>query len=415
MRSPQIAVPLLALVMGCLLYSVGTLADGHRGMSLIALVLVWCGSLIFGRQHLDTLPIRSILIAGIALRWFGFATEPFTSHDGLRYLADGAALLQGFNPLDIAYRDLPLEFRNAWPIFIEHQAYTTIYPPIALSVFAAAAAAGPIYAWWAWKAAGTMTSCLLMWFLSTALHKNPRLKATFFWVALHPLMVIETTVMPHIDLYVLLPVLYWTYASPNISERTTAWVLGLGALVKPTLLLGSLAWLPKLYERKWAGPLILGGISFGVGSALYLGGVQEPLGRDFGTFLSGWHFGSLLDTAVFWSARPSPLPLRLCVFLLGSTWILWRSRGGHPFHKVFGDLLIFALMCSPVVFPWYLIILAGWLIHRENLIVLWWSSSLLTYEVLDPFDIDTTWAPSPWPNAVTLIILMVWALSRRPT
>ena len=72
-------------------------------------------------------------------------------------------------------------------------------------------------------------------------------------------------------------------------------------------------------------------------------------------------------------------------------------------------------MCSPVVFPWYLIILAGWLIHRENLIVLWWSSSLLTYEVLDPFDIDTTWAPSPWPNAVTLIILMGWALSRRPT
>ena len=142
-------------------------------------------------------------------------------------------------------------------------------------------------------------------------------------------------------------------------------------------------------------------------------GIQAPLGADFGTFLKGWHFGSLLDTVIFWDDRPTPGAIRITLFLLLSAlWINHQPKQEPLFYR-FGDALCIALACSPVVFPWYLLILTPWIVRREFPIVGWWSASLLTYEVLDLFDLDTTWSPSSWPNQVTVIILILWALSRR--
>ena len=405
--------PLVAVVLGYSLYHVGSLDDGLRGKSLIGLCLIWCCVLIAIRYRLHTRHLSWIVGAGFILRGFGFMTEPFTSHDGLRYLADGAALLGGLNPLDTPYIQHPEGFRDLWPIFYEHRQYTTIYPPLALGLFAAAASTGPLFAWWSWKALSVLTSSGLLILLQRMAYKDRALEPLFFWFALHPLVIIETTAAPHIDLFVLIPLLLWLRQRDAQPTLIGSGLLACAALIKPTILLGGLAYLGELSKRYLRAGFVLGITLVLVAVTLRIIGVASPLGADFGTFLAGWQFGSLLDCLIPWQQGPLSGPLRLSIFgiLSGLTLIAKRRKG--TFFKDYGDLLLIALACSPMVFPWYLLLLTPWIKTREAPIVIWWSTSIFTYEVLDSFDLDTTWSPSSWPNQLTVIILILWALSRR--
>ena len=408
--------PLLALgalTLGGLLLLISNLEDGLRGQAFIGLISLWCTILLLVRKRLETLDLRWLFAAGLILRCLGFISVPFTSHDGLRYLADGAAVLNGLNPLDVAYLEHPSAFRESWPIFYEHQNYSSIYPPIALALFGAAASTGSLYAWWSWKVLALITSSLILLSLTKMSRNDIQLKVMTFWFALHPIVIVETTLAPHIDLFALVPLLAWFKYRANPPTAFNGFMLGVAALIKPTVLLGGLAFLRHISRRSlWAGAvvgLVLGG-SF---LTLRIMGVEYPLGADFGTFLKGWHFGSLLDTVAFWTTQPLTAWIRIPVLLCLSALLIHRKRAKPSFFGDYGDLLIVALACSPVVFPWYLLILTLWIGEREVPIVAWWSTSLLTYEVLDSFDLDTTWSPSSWPNQFTVIILMLWALSRR--
>ena len=406
-------IPLSALFAGGALVHISTLNDGVRGKALMSLAVLWCLVLVVLRTKLSKIELKWILLAGVTLRVCGFFAEPFTSHDGLRYLADGAALLQGLNPLDIPYIEQPLQFQESWPVFYEHRPYTSIYPPLALALFAAAASTGVLYAWWTWKALSLVTSVVITIELGRLCQINTVIRPIFFWFALHPLLIIETTVAPHIDLFVLVPLLFWLkYRARGLSSQTMFW-LGLASLIKPTILLGGLAFLKQLSKRSLAAVALLMSL-IGVSIlTLRIMSVEAPWGADFGTFLKGWHFGSLLDSLLFWNAEPLAAVQRISILLCLSGIYFWLRRGRASFFGDYGDLLFLSLACSPVVFPWYLIILTIWIGKREVPIIVWWSTSLLTYEVLDSFDLDTTWSPSSWPNQFTVIILILWALSRR--
>ena len=411
--SLQHFLPLVSLTLGGLLLKVSALEDGSRGRALLALALVWCILLLGFRTKLHTIDLRWVLGAGLLLRCFGFVSEPFTSHDGLRYLADGAAILHGLNPLDVAYVEHPATFKENWPVFYEHQNYTSIYPPIALALFTGAASTGSLYAWWTWKALCLLTSALILVVLTRMSRSDIELRVITFWVALHPMVIVETTLAPHIDLFVLIPLLFWLKYRTGGPTVLLGAVLGFAALIKPTILLGGLAFLRKLSQRSLQAGAVIGlilGTSF---LTLRIMGVASPLGADFGTFLKGWHFGSLLDSVAFWSTQPLPATTRIPFLLCLSALLISLKREKSSFFRDYGDLLFLSLACSPVVFPWYLLILTIWIAEREVPIVAWWSMSLLTYEVLDSFDLDTTWSPSSWPNQFTVIILMLWALSRR--
>jgi len=406
-------IPLSALVAGGALVHISTLHDGVRGKALLSLVVLWCLVLLLLRTKLSKIELTWILLAGVTLRVCGFFAEPFTSHDGLRYLADGAALLQGLNPLDIPYIDQPLQFQETWPIFYEHRPYTSIYPPLALALFAAAASTGVVYAWWTWKVMALLTSLFIAVRLMKLCQTETHFRPMFFWFALHPIVIVETTVAPHIDLFVLVPLLFWLKHRASEPRSLTMFWLGLASLIKPTILLGGLAILKQLSKRSLGAVALLVSL-IGVSIlTLRIMSVEAPWGADFGTFLRGWHFGSLLDSLVFWTAEPIAAVQRIAILLCLSGLYFWIRRSRGSFFGDYGDLLFLSLACSPVVFPWYLIILTIWIGHREVPIVAWWSTSLLTYEVLDSFDLDTTWSPSSWPNQFTVIILILWALSRR--
>ena len=108
-----------SVLLGLGLHWVNNQPNGERGLSLVILSVVWCAGLFFLRTRLRKLDLSTIALAACILRLFGLWTEPFTSHDGLRYLADGAALLEGLNPLDTPYIEQPLEFRMV--VFYKHQ------------------------------------------------------------------------------------------------------------------------------------------------------------------------------------------------------------------------------------------------------------------------------------------------------
>ena len=86
-----------SVLLGLGLLWVNNQPDGERGLYLVILCLAWCAGLFILRTRLRQINLSTIALAACILRFFGLWTEPFTSHDGLRYLADGAALLEGLN------------------------------------------------------------------------------------------------------------------------------------------------------------------------------------------------------------------------------------------------------------------------------------------------------------------------------
>ena len=294
---------LSALIAGGALVHISTLNDGVRGKTFMALAVLWCLVLILLRAKLNKVELKWILLSGVILRVCGFFAEPFTSHDGLRYLADGAALLQGLNPLDIPYMNQPPQFQENWPIFYEHRPYTSIYPPLALGLFAATASTGALYAWWTWKALSLVISLVITIELGKLCRNDTAILPIFYWFTLHPMVIVETTVAPHIDLFVLVPLLLWLKYRARHPSPQVMFLLGLASLIKPTALLGGLAFLRRLSQRSLIAMSLLAALIGMSILTLRIMSVESPWGADFGTFLKGWHFGSLLDSLIFLEAR----------------------------------------------------------------------------------------------------------------
>ena len=65
-----------------------------------------------------------------------------------------------------------------------------------------------------------------------------------------------------------------------------------------------------------------------------------------------------------------------------------------------------AFFVSPVLFPWYLVVLLPLLSVAPSAILIGWLSIVpFTYEVIDAFDSSGVWAPSEWPMWATVITL----------
>ena len=133
-----------------------------------------------------------------------------------------------------------------WPIFTEHQPYTSIYPPIALGLFAAAAATGPLYAWWTWKVLGFLTSMVIVYIFFDKSESDPAplYSGLLFTIDDHR----DYSRATHRRL-VIVPLLIWLFRRNETPSAQTALVLGVGALIKPTILLGGLSWIRSISRR----------------------------------------------------------------------------------------------------------------------------------------------------------------------
>jgi len=235
-------------------------------------------------------PRAALLMALLICLCLGFI-QPYTSNDAERYLWDGAVFLSGFDPYVTAPNDPHVAaLRDIWPTPEEHAKYPTLYPPGGLSLFAFCALAGPTYGIWVWKLLTTLAVMAVL-VLSFRLLILRRLEHNFYLIALSPLLLFETQIGAHLDVFSLLGIVGALLCLEKDKILLAGLIIGLSATIKflPAVIVG-----PYLFYLRPKRALILFLSAAGTWLSLYgfmffLG--YQPLGL-LPTFFEKWRGGA---------------------------------------------------------------------------------------------------------------------------
>lgn len=332
-----------------------------------------------------------ILTVALLLRLLALPLPPSLSNDVHRYVWDGRVALAGENPYRLAPDDPALAglregaAGSAWAR-LDHRDVPTVYPPLALGLFAlAAATATPVFALKALLAAADLGGCAAL--LALAARRGiPRERTV--WYAWSPLAVIETAGMGHVDA---LGVAAAVAALLLVVARRPAWA-GLAAAAGVSAKLAPLLALP-LWARRSGRPLLLLAVAASVvvvalGPLVWAtGGVPQGLTTyavswefDGPLYEPGWRLldragaagalKTLLDRLKEWTgehdlwnrfypyAYPQLLAKAALALLLGAA-VLRSLRDPRPIAGT-GALFGTALLASATVYPWYLLWVLPW-------------------------------------------------------
>jgi hypothetical protein len=319
----------------------------------------------------------------------------FTTTDVQRYLWDGFVALAGLDPYRVTPDVAVAQIAAIWPQPVSSASYVTIYPPGALALYTFCANFGSKFAFLVWKllvtGASTVTLLLVWKFL-----RSRRSERYLPLVAFSPLLLLESGVGAHVDVFSGLCV-----AASLLALERNAWVtsgafLGVGGIIK---------FLPLAAVMPIAFPLVsVGGkkalkfmmaalivVILGYGAALIFG--LHPLGSLI-VFFQKWRFGAPLYslTSFFFPRGLS----RLFAFL--AALILFVIAYDKARAARVGWLLALPLLVSPVVFPWYLTpVVVAAAAYPSPFMILWATTMPLTYEVIDRFDSTGVWRTAAWP------------------
>ena len=404
-----------ALFVGVLLtliasYGIPPLFTSHIGTATIGVHLLLTAWMLWfwqaDRGTQGAAQVRRLLLLGVLARLVLLGVPAFTTHDVERYLWDGAVALQGFDPYVITPNDdVVSELRNRFPTPEEHAAYPTLYPPLALAIYTLCALAGPVWGVWLWKLLITLTSIATLFVVNAILrHRNQQRHLAL--IALSPLMLLEVGIGAHVDALSALALSSALWAYQRTRWLAVGVAIGLGACIKllPIAALGPILIATPL--SRWPKIIIgsTGCVALIYGAALALS--MRPVG-NLGVFFDKWRNGSPIN-ALLESALPQfehtllTLPAAL---VLGCV-ALYRSR--QDLHAGLLMMLATPLLLSPVVFPWYLLILLPLVaIRPSTFLIVWLTTVPLAYEVLDRFELTGEWSPANWP---LVIIALGWLI-----
>ncbi len=358
--------------------------------------------------------VRLLLIIAILVRVILIPIEPYTSNDVDRYLFDGKIALSGYDPYQTNHNALEFEELKAqWSPPEEHTQYSTLYPPLSLALFSLAAVAGPEKAYLVWKLMVGLAGILTVFILALMLKKMGRLRHLSL-VGLSPLLILETGIGGHVDAISTLIVSFALYFFYLKRLLLTGVFIALGVLIKilPLMLMVPLFFgLKKLTEGfRLVGAFVIT-VVLGYGITFVIGLV--PVG-SISIFFEKWRFGSpLFSLLELFLEGQLLLWAVLITFLGGGIALAYRSWKQSFDMYVDNPLLPWSialvLLISPVVFPWYLMVLVPLLAIAPRPFILTWICCVpLTYEVLGGFVSRGLWQPSVWP---LIIIAVGWGVS----
>lgn len=347
--------------------------------ALIFAGLIWM-LLIPTFKRLSNLPrtiFFTLIIIGVLFRVIFTGSTPIYEDDWNRYLWDGATTVQGINPYEYApdetyqfREDAPEEVKELRLLAQENDDFTTrinnphlttIYPPMAMSVFTLAAFIKPF-------SLDTLRLLYLgvelgaLWLLFKTLSAYGREP---FWVLLYwlnPMLVYSVYNAGHMDI-ILVPFLI---AALYLVKKRPLWAsfaLGLAAAVKIwPLILG-----PVLLRehRKSLAFYIGGGVIMGVLALLLLTPMLVSLGENSGlqAYTSGWQrssflFGYLESGLAATSENAGRLARILVAALITmlALWLAFRNTNDEthlPAYLMVIPLCLYLL--SPTGYPWYIL------------------------------------------------------------
>lgn len=356
----------------------------------------------------------TLIAVAVLLRLALIPVDSYTSNDTARYLFDGKLAIEGFDPYRIAHDEPQLaELKEQWAPPAEHTQYVTLYPPLALALFSISASFGVEHAELAWKLIVTLFSVLTLLLGAQILnYLNKRYYLPL--LALSPLLILESGVGAHLDTISAFSVLLvvWAYLQKRMLFAGLFIAIGTAIKLLPFGLLGPLVLL-LLFRREYVSVLkVLLSTSVALitiyGVSFILG--LKPIG-SIGIFFQKWRFGSPLFDFLEHSFSGQLLLVILATLLvfgiLAISIFLLLSKQSHESKLLisFQCILALPLLISPVVFPWYLMVLAVIAAIRPSAWLLSWILlAPLTYEVLNQFLCCNIWNPAAWPLVIIALI-----------
>jgi len=343
--------------------------------------------------------LLSILTLALLFRCILLPSIPSLSDDIYRYVWEGRVVSEGLNPFALAPDSPALaQLRDAtiFPL-ISRPNLTTIYPPLAQFIFAAASVVN--YSVYSMKAAFIIfdlaTIGLLLLTLNT-LSMNPLRVALY---AINPLVIVEFAGSGHLDSAGICFMMLALYLCLKRQSLCSAAVFALSFLVKlfPLLLLPAI-----IRTRKAAAALIF----FCVSAIAFLPFLNAGQGlfHSLGIYAKDWMFNSALHTLLLKVVQDNQLARRIAafIFIAIASCIYYRffkqldREEPISTHHACFQLLGAFLLCMPVVHPWYVCWIVPFLAISPNRAWLFLSGAVFwSYWILRGFAATGQWLESP--------------------
>jgi alpha-1,6-mannosyltransferase len=317
---------------------------------------------------------RRVVIGGLVLAaiWQSefLRISPGIDDDIHRYVWDGRLQRLGHNPYLVIPSDPAVQaLHTAETRNLNNPNLPSPYPPGAQLFFRAVTAIHESV--FALKVAFLICNLLIVLLLLDTLRRSDKgahLVLVFAW---NPLLAIEVAGSGHIDIVGALLVLASAAALTRRWRATAALALGFAVAIKflPLVLL------PLYWKRVRIRDAVLAVMVVGLLYVPFLDHGRIPVG-SLGTYVQSFRFNGPVFASLDQVLPPLLLAaLAVVVGLLTATWL----RGAEPewTPQLFAWPMAAALLCAPVIFPWYLLWLLPFLGSASTLLIVVWTVSII--------------------------------------
>ncbi|MFK7969728.1 MAG: hypothetical protein AB8F95_05140 [Bacteroidia bacterium] len=364
-------------------------------LGIFSCLFIWHG-LIYTK--LPKIPLKWIILAGLAYRILAVPPTPSLSDDYFRFLWDGQLLIHGENPFSRLPEDIkPTEYaalglQQGLYTGLNSPSYFTIYPPVNQGFFALAAAIGGDNiprGLWVLKLAILLAEILSFWFLYKLLcaWKKPT-----WWLglyALNPLVIVELTGNIHFESWMICGILGSLYFLQKHKIIISAVFCGIAIASKLLPIMFFPLLIPVLGWRK---SIIYGAVASLVGFVGFLA-LPHPeavfnILESVGLYFENFEFNSSIYQWLKWAGIPhkllgKTLPLLVILSILYMTWRS-KDKGLNILARNMLIALSLYFICARIVHPWYITTLVALTSLTQLRYPLIWTSLLpityLTYE-----------------------------------
>ena len=329
------AVVLLLLATG---YAAAAASD-ERGAAALAFLAMFAPAALVIRwswRRDDARAVFALVAFALLLRVpFAFA-PPRWSNDAYRYVWDGRLALRGVDPRGIVPLDPSLAPDRAAPLwpYIDLRTIPTVYPPLAIGLFEAAAAIdgdGLRGAKIVMIAGDLLAVAALFWALRR--RRLPRGRMAIY--ALHPLVLVSFAGDAHVEAFAIAGVV-WALAGPR-AMRIVGLAVGILTKLYPVVLLPLIARLDGRAVALAAAAVIVAYVpAFATG---------HPLG-SLGNYLGAQRFNEAFTALL--GVRGALVLFALAI----AAAVFAMSRGASLVGAALLAIVAY-LLCTPNVLPWY--------------------------------------------------------------
>jgi hypothetical protein len=295
--------------------------------------------------------------------------------DMIRYIWDGRVQRFGYNPYGVVPSDPALVHTHKFNSLVMPSRHDrTPYPPAAQLFFRGAVTLGESpYVMKAALLAADLLTMVLVWRWLRHTGRNELLVLAYAW---SPLVIMEAVHSAHLDALVA----FWTAASAYCLSRKRTALASVAFTLAVTTKLVPVVLAPLFLGRVRHRDIALGAALFGALYLWFTDSATIPVGTVHNV-VAGVRFNGPIFLAlrsVIWPAGAAAVAL--LAGLAAALWARRRLEAADP--AAWAWPMALALVCGPVVYPWYLLPMTPFLLTRSTLPLSVWSVTIIPVYVV---------------------------------